>query len=132
MIEGGRWLRETHGYLSLPLMVRPNSIIPIGTNRERPDYDYADGVTFHIFELSGEEAALAEVPTLKGDVAMSLWAYREDDNIVVRAHGATKPWRALLRGVHSVAEVEGGTAQEHLLGTLLTPNEGSNTLNVTL
>ncbi|MGI5915884.1 MAG: alpha-xylosidase [Anaerolineae bacterium] len=132
VIEGGRWLRETHGYLSLPLMVRPNSIIPIGTNRERPDYDYADGVTFHIFELSGEEAALAEVPTLKGDVAMSLWAYREDDNIVVRAHGATKPWRALLRGVHSVAEVEGGTAQEHLLGTLLTPNEGSNTLNVTL
>ena len=46
MVEGGRWLREQHGYLSLPLMVRPNTVLPVGANEDRPDYDYADGVTY--------------------------------------------------------------------------------------
>ncbi|MGQ9596525.1 MAG: hypothetical protein ACUVQY_11435 [Thermoproteota archaeon] len=32
-----------HGYLSLPLMARPNTIIPVGANDKRPDHDYADG-----------------------------------------------------------------------------------------
>jgi len=51
IVEGRRWVREKHGYFSLSLMVRPNSIIPVGANDNRPDYDYADGVTFHVFEL---------------------------------------------------------------------------------
>ena len=51
MVEGGRWVREAHGYLSLPLMVRPNTVLPVGASEDRPDYEYADGVTFHIFEL---------------------------------------------------------------------------------
>lgn len=45
-----------HRYLSLPLMARPNTIIPIGTNEQRPDYDYA-GVTFHVFELQDNSRA---------------------------------------------------------------------------
>jgi alpha-D-xyloside xylohydrolase len=130
--EGGRWLRETHGYLGLPIMVRPNSIIPLGANRERPDYDYADGVTFHIFELAEDDAALVEVPTLGGDVAMGLLAHCEGGIIELQARGASKPWTALLRGVRTVAGVEGGTAQPHPLGTLLTPDAGVNALTVTL
>jgi alpha-D-xyloside xylohydrolase len=30
-------VREAHGYLSLPLMVRPNTVLPVGANEERPD-----------------------------------------------------------------------------------------------
>jgi len=31
VVEGPGWMRETHTAMSLPLMVRPNSIIPVGT-----------------------------------------------------------------------------------------------------
>lgn len=51
VVEGGHWLREKHDYLSLPLMARPNFIIPLGVVDNRPDYDFPDGVTFQIFEL---------------------------------------------------------------------------------
>ena len=51
VVEGGRWLRETHDFTSLPLMARPGTIIPVGANDQRPDYDYADGVTFHVLSL---------------------------------------------------------------------------------
>ena len=44
-VAGGKWQKETHDYHSLPLMVRPNSILPLGNNDQKPDYDYAAGVT---------------------------------------------------------------------------------------
>ena len=45
-VKGGRWQKETHDYFSLPLMVRPGSIVAVGQESSRPDYDFADGVRF--------------------------------------------------------------------------------------
>ena len=44
LITGPRWVRETHGFDSLPLLVRPGAVIPVGGGDDRPDYDWADGV----------------------------------------------------------------------------------------
>ena len=43
-IQGPRWVRETHSVMSLPLLARPNSIIPFGSRDDTPDYEYADSV----------------------------------------------------------------------------------------
>ncbi|MDN3495657.1 alpha-xylosidase [Planococcus sp. APC 4015] len=48
-VEGGRWLRETHGFESLPLYVRPGAALPWGARSDRPDYDYLDGLTLRVF-----------------------------------------------------------------------------------
>ncbi|MEM2946393.1 MAG: alpha-xylosidase [Thermoproteota archaeon] len=132
VVEGGRWVREKHGYLSLPLMARPNTIIPVGVNEERPDYDYADRVTFHLFELQENSRASTRIPTLKGGAAMTLEASREGGSIRVKAGGSSKKWRLLLRGVRSVHSVEGGVAEEDALGTLITPVENVEHLTIRL
>ncbi len=57
-IQGGRWLTEKHGYLSIPLMVKENSIIAIGSRDDRPDYDYGENAELKIYALQdGTEAA---------------------------------------------------------------------------
>ena len=61
MGRGGRWLREKHGILSLPLMVQPNTALPLGKKEDRPDYEYADGVVYHVFELDEGVPAAAQV-----------------------------------------------------------------------
>jgi hypothetical protein len=134
----GRWLREQHGYLSLPLMVRPYTVLPVGANENRPDYEYSDGVTFHVFELadasSAENApASASVPAPDGSVAMTVEVRREGDRIDVQIQGESptggrQPWSVLLRGVSDgtsagVASVEGGAAQAEALDTRLVPVE---------
>ncbi|WP_194420248.1 alpha-xylosidase [Microbacterium abyssi] len=48
-VTGGRWLRETHGYQSLPLYVRPGAVLPWGARDDRPDYDYHDGLQLRVF-----------------------------------------------------------------------------------
>lgn len=50
--EGGRWVKEKHGYLSVPLLVKENSIVAIGAHDDKPDYDYGEDVELRIFELT--------------------------------------------------------------------------------
>ena len=49
--EGGRWYKEKHGYLSIPLYVRAGSIVAMGARDDNAVYDYADGTTFQVYAL---------------------------------------------------------------------------------
>jgi alpha-D-xyloside xylohydrolase len=50
-VTGPRWVTERHGFLSVPLLARPGAVIPVGAVDDRPDYDYADGVTLRLYEI---------------------------------------------------------------------------------
>jgi alpha-D-xyloside xylohydrolase len=66
---GGRWHRETHDFLSLPLYVAPNTVLPWGAETERPDYDYARGVSLRVFALTDGATAAFTVASPQGRVA---------------------------------------------------------------
>jgi alpha-D-xyloside xylohydrolase len=127
-VDGGRWLREQHDFFSLPLLARPNSIIPIGANDHIPDYDFADGVTLHVFELEEGAAITGRVPTQDGSTALEVSVSRERQQVSMSVTGASKPWRVLLRSIYPVTVLEGGTASPDPLGSLITPHAGSNRL----
>ncbi len=42
--EGGKWYTDKYDYLSLPLMVKENTILPMGARDDRPDYDYVEDI----------------------------------------------------------------------------------------
>ncbi|NHN31811.1 alpha-xylosidase [Paenibacillus agricola] len=84
-VEGGRWITDRHGYFSLPLLARPNSLIAVGSNSLRPDYDYADGVVLHAFELQDQSAAEAQVVSTKGELELTVRAQRSGSTIRVQA-----------------------------------------------
>ena len=132
VLQGGRWVREHHGYMSLPLLARPNAVIPVGANDERPDYDLAKGVTFHVFELQDGANATTTVPALGGDVALRFEANREEQRVRIHVQGASAPWSVLVRGIGSVHSVEGGVAHVEALGVRLLPDDGSSRLAVHL
>src|SRR4029077_20544168 len=74
VIEGPGWQREKHGFMSLPLLVRPNTLMPLGAHDDRPDYDYADGVELRLYELGDGAMARAVVPTTAGEAAATFVA----------------------------------------------------------
>lgn len=48
-VTGGGWRRETHGFDSLPLYVRPGTVLPWGSRVDGPEYDYHDGLQLRVF-----------------------------------------------------------------------------------
>lgn len=86
-VTGGKWQKETHNYHSLPLMVRPNSILPLGNNDQRPDYDYEDGVTLVVSAFDEGAEASVEIPDLSGETVMKATAKRVGEEIHLQVEG---------------------------------------------
>ncbi|MCI3923100.1 alpha-xylosidase [Paenibacillus sp. TRM 82003] len=98
VVEGGAWREEKHGYMTLPLLVRPNSLIAVGANDQRPDYDYTDGIAFHAFEIEDGGEATAIVHGLNGEPAMTARATRKGKTLRIETEGSNKPWTAVVGG----------------------------------
>jgi alpha-D-xyloside xylohydrolase len=116
-VAGGRWVRERHGFLSVPLLARPGSVIPMGAVEDRPDYAYAEGVTLHAYALPDGARVTTEVPDASGEVAATFTTTRDGDVVTVTARDAAN-WRVLLVGVRS-GDVESGTIVENDQGLLV-------------
>ena len=130
-VDGGGWRTETHDYLSLPVLARPGSIIAMGADSERPDYDYADGVTFHVFEAQDGMESRATVVTGEGKEAAELTVHRAGRALTLRCVGTSKPWRVCVRNV-STASAQGGSVERVPEGSLVVPAKGIQAVTVTL
>ena len=52
--EGGRWYEEPCGYLEIPLWVRPNTVLALGSRADTPEYAYEEGTVFRIYALTAQ------------------------------------------------------------------------------
>lgn len=129
---GGRWLRETYGFRGLPLLARENTVIPVGAVDSRPDYEWADDVTFHVFSFGDGASARAVVPDSHGQPATVLELSRAGNQLTIRPVQAAGNWRVLLRGMEPCGEVKGGRAGEDAQGVLVVPNATDAAVVVTL
>jgi len=89
-VTGPRWVRERHGFDSVPLYVRPGTVLPVGAHDDRPDHDHADGVTLHLFDLADGYAETVRVPSGEGEATFEVT--RAGGVVRVRAQGAPGAW----------------------------------------
>lgn len=82
-ILGPRWIRETHGACSLPLLVRPGTLLAVGSRDDRPDYDYCENMALEAYAL-GREGAEA-----------TLWSPGAAEPLRIKTEGAD---RAIAEG----------------------------------
>ena len=94
-VEGGHWQTEIHDFMSLPLMVRPGTVLPLGAHDDRPDYDYLDGVELHVYQLADGESETVEIPDTKGNVAATFTVTMKDGQAQVETD-STKPYTVVV------------------------------------
>ncbi|MGW7545432.1 alpha-xylosidase [Streptomyces sp. NPDC054770] len=100
-VTGPRWVREQHGFLGVPLLVRPGAVIPVGAVADRPDYDHADGVTLHAFGLGRGDRVTVPV----GDVTFTV--VREGDTLRASCSDPAAAWN--LTAGERTAHARAGT-----------------------
>ena len=74
--QGGRWVAERYAVDALPMLVRPGSVIPIGAIEDRPDYDYAAGLTLEVFGLADGASATTSVADSAGQTVAEFMVTR--------------------------------------------------------
>lgn len=87
VISGGNWRKETFDYYSLPVLVRQNSVLAVGSCDNRTDYDYCDEVTFWLSVFEDGGVGETSVTDLKGKIVMNVKAVREADVIRLYVEG---------------------------------------------
>ncbi|MYW10473.1 alpha-xylosidase [Streptomyces sp. SID2563] len=101
-VTGPAWRHETHGFDSLPVLVRPGAVLPWGGDDRRPDGDWLDGLTLRVFgEADGTEVT---VPDHAGATAATFRVTRDGDTLTVTSARIDRPYRV-------VAEATGATGQ---------------------
>jgi alpha-D-xyloside xylohydrolase len=117
--EGPRWMEEKHGCLSIPLWVRPGTLLALGREEGKPDYDYTDGPVLHSYELPDGGTSAASVPSMDGASETRFEVKREGRTVTAVKKGSAKNWSLLLIGEKAVSSVKGGKAETNPLGTLI-------------
>ncbi len=119
-IEGGRWIHEIHSFMSLPLMVRENTLLPIGGDDEHVEYDYGKNLALHLFHLTG--TARTSVKDMYGKDMLDAQAVNRNGHVTVSFQGRAENLSLLLRGVDHVENLTGARAEATEWGLLLHVN----------
>lgn len=133
IVDGGTWIHENHDYFSLPLYVRPNSIIAMGSDEYHADYDYANNVELHLFQLEDGKTISATVRNQKSEIELAVTATRFGKELVVNVTETTgKPWSLLVRGISEISKADNVTVEATQVGIKLIPEQGSQSFTVGL
>jgi alpha-D-xyloside xylohydrolase len=105
-------------------MVRPNSIIPVGSNNQTTDYAYGDGLTLHAFELEDGKVAQTTVYDRDGSLILKATVLKDDGTVYMHFNGKVNGLSVLLRNVFTVTQADGAKIKATDLGAELLIDDG--------
>lgn len=132
-LAGGRWYERAYDYFHLPLLVRPGSIIAVGSTDTETVYDYAGGTTYRLY-LPEDGQAACRVFSAACQEVIGARAERTGNKLTFQLTGsdAAKAWRLALPGVGQAAKVSGGTVSQGGQGLEIQPEAGSTSVTIEL
>lgn len=122
VLEGGRWHHETHDYMSLPLLVKPDSLIVEGSVNTKAEYDYAEEVTVHVFELSDGSKAKTTIVDTKGQKIGTISIKFKNNTYSIETIGI-KEIKVLFRNVFSINSTKNISEETNSFGTIIKLNK---------
>jgi alpha-D-xyloside xylohydrolase len=114
---GEKWYNDTYDFFSLPLYVKENTILPIGGERTRPDYDYSKDLSLHIFELS--DKAEATVYSTDASAILTVKAEKNGGTVSIFPDKLYDGTNIVLRNVNKISSVKGADVTASDLGIVL-------------
>ncbi len=100
--EGCSYYSEDFDYFSLPLFVKPNTILPLGNNDQRPDYDYLDQVEYHVFALDDTVTINLPVYNVENECEETISLEKTGTSIQV-SRQSSKEASIILRGISAIS-----------------------------
>lgn len=87
--DGGKWYSENYNYLSLPLMVKEGSVIPVNSGDKTADYIYANGVILKTYNFKNGHKSTTVIKESDGSTSLTVDIELHNDNIIINSIGNT-------------------------------------------
>lgn len=107
--EGGRWYEEPCGYCSIPLWVRPNTVLALGSREDGPEYAYEEDAVFRIYALEENRRAGTEIYGMDRTKKRRITACRKGSTVEIASTGTGTYTIELIQ--MKAASVEGAEYQ---------------------
>lgn len=108
-VQGGRHVRESHDFFSLPLLVRPNSVIPMSDNTSEPQWTPDQPLVLGLYELADGFRHTVSAATSDGR-RCTFNVRRDGRQITLVSDGQAEKVRVRLSAGATGAMVENGAA----------------------
>lgn len=129
--SGGNWFTEQFDYMSLPVFVKPNSIIPINPDATTPDYDYSDGVEWHVFQVEG--TVEQDLYDTNGKLVYTITVEKQDQTIYVKADKVPKkPWSIVFHDLELSESTDEVQLSSESFGTKVVATKGVQEFTITV
>jgi len=104
--QGGTWYTEDFGFQEMPILARPNTVIPFGADNTKPDYDWSAGVTLRAFELEDGVSIRVEVPShlTTAELAASFTVERHGNTVTATRESGSGTFTLSVEGVTAQGE----------------------------
>ncbi len=119
-VSGGGWRREQHGFLTLPLYVRENTILPVGKEENETVYDYGKNIVLKIYALS--EKAECEIYDACAKKVLSVTAEKKENRVTICFDGDFSSVEILMAGIGFITELKNGKFRDTAEGIVIKPS----------
>lgn len=108
--DGTAWRKENHDFLSLPLYVRPGTILPMGETDDRAVYDYEKNLTILLYEPTDGFTASREIVDRKGQIAFEIKSFRVGKRLTVSFSKIPEKAKLVIPSYIGASAVSGAVA----------------------
>ena len=130
--EGGRWIREIHGMMSLPLFVRENSLLPVGADETRPDSEFHASCKILISSMGAGAVAACRIPRPDGTIAGGVRARLLKDELHIEWSGDLPDVSFEWLGRHEGCASDQADLRGSARGLTIFPRPGVKTITVSI
>ncbi|MFI7294731.1 alpha-xylosidase [Streptomyces sp. NPDC050121] len=97
-VTGPRWVREQHGFHTLPLLARPDSVIPLAADDQHPVSAWADGVELRVHAFADGADHTVVIPGTDGPGETARFHLRRQGGRLHVTTDSPHPWQLRIGG----------------------------------
>lgn len=89
---GGKWFSEIYDYFELPLLIKPNSILPISKEINKVEYDFYNNIVLHITPFDINATFELNISDIDGNSVIVAKAKCINNQIIIEVSSILKNW----------------------------------------
>lgn len=106
--SGHRWYQDPQSFLTIPLYLRPNHVVPMGATLDQVDYDYARQVRLVLGQLDGVTPMLCPLYNRDGVLTNTFEISQQPGRVTVQNSSHRNDFEVQLPWAVGIARISGG------------------------